>query len=212
MPHEVTLPFPWKPWLYSNLARVYVLARDQTKAEQCISVVRSALAEMDPTGLTTPVNYLAENEFELLVGNYERVIAQVDELPPMDKLGVKTYIPDILYSKGRALAGLGNPEMALSILEDGRNKAAELGSRRSLWPILCELSRLYRLAGDIGKADGHYHQALDILHYISEHSQLPGKKVDIFNLPHVKSLVDSAASGSSPEIQQPGHSKRLRRI
>jgi len=155
---------------------------------------------------------LAENEYDLLVGNYEQVISRVDEVTPLQRLGLKTYLPDVLYSKGKALAALGQTDQALSTLAEAKERAETIGSRRSIWPILCELSRLTREEGEETQARAFYNQALDVLDYIFDHSQLPGKKIDFFSLPHVKPLIEAASSVSSSPVRQPGGSRRFPRL
>jgi class 3 adenylate cyclase/tetratricopeptide (TPR) repeat protein len=82
--------------------------------------------------------------------------------------GVHLFAPDMHLYKGKALAGLGQTEEALQILEAGQQEARSQGSLRSLWQILAFQARLYDQQGDSERTAGLRQEAQQIASFIAD--------------------------------------------
>ena len=97
------------------------------------------------------------------------------------------------------LRAAGRAEEARSALEDARQEAESLGSRRSLWPILAELGELEASHGDQPAALELRRQAAEIIDYIAEHAGSADLADSFINQPAVQDVL--RAAGRQPAGQ-----------
>jgi ATP/maltotriose-dependent transcriptional regulator MalT len=90
-----------------------------------------------------------QGEVALTQGNPEKALAISDRgLEKMARAQVKPLRPHLHLHRGQALRALGQIEAARAALQQGRNLAAELGSRWSLMDLTIQLWDLERGSGD----------------------------------------------------------------
>jgi len=157
-------------WVLMIMIHLHLRNNDLPKAQEALH----SLHQVDtPTGLRwfTPVfTPLGEAEILLNQHNYPAAIQTIDRLLKyLEQTGIKTFIPDALAIKSQAQIELGLPEEARRNLLHGRQVAEELGSQRSLWPILARLARLSEMSGDQHTARQLRGRTREVLQYILDH-------------------------------------------
>ena len=90
---------------------------------------------------------------------YDRALATADEeINTMRSTHLRPYLSEVLHREGRA------------VILEARAEAEAVGSRRSLWPILAELSRLEAERSDRKAADALLHEAREVIAFIADHA------------------------------------------
>jgi tetratricopeptide (TPR) repeat protein len=122
---------------------------------------------------------LAEAELALRQGDYERALAATGDLPAtLHQFGLRVYIPEALYLRGKILREMGEAEAAHRTLLEARAEAEALGSRRMLWQILGALSQLET---DPAEARHLRQQAHEIVQSIAGNISNPELRVSFLN-------------------------------
>jgi tetratricopeptide (TPR) repeat protein len=113
---------------------------------------------------------LVDAEVHMGAGDYARVLALADEaLPFLREAGIRLFLTDALYFKGRALLALKRVDEGRDILRDARVLAEAIGSRRTLWRILAALSEIEAGRGNRSEAEGLRRQAAGVIDFIVDH-------------------------------------------
>jgi tetratricopeptide (TPR) repeat protein len=140
-----------------------------------------------------PTFWLAEGELRLRQGTYTAALSVADELlMGLHAFQMRPYLPDALYLKGRILASLGQREEGRRLLEEARDEAEQLGSRRALWHILGSLAELV----EPDKAEVLRQQARDIVRAIAIHIGSETLRASFLGTTAVRALF--AAGGDYP--------------
>lgn len=85
----------------------------------------------------------ADAELALAQRDYERATVVTDDLlARLRRYGMRSALPEALYLKAKALAGLGQQEAARDCFRTARDEAEQMGARRLLWRILNALSQM----------------------------------------------------------------------
>jgi tetratricopeptide (TPR) repeat protein len=195
---------PWFPWVLTEQAQLHILLGEFREADLELERARRAIQTVDPIGLTAAVIPMVRSQLALAQKDYPRVLAEVDELEPYRVIGVRTYLPDVEYRRGKALFGLGRVGEAREVLNAARREAETLGSRRTLWPILKALGDVERVAGDLQSASRHWHASAEIVEYISARIDDEELKAAFLRLPEVQEVYrerDTASQVGSKDNQ-----------
>jgi len=162
--------------LQIEAVRVFLLARDGRPAEAQAALDQSAIAH-DPAALkdefvvTQLFVALALTELALANGKHEQALRLAeDAIALLQRYAIQLGLPDLLHLKARAQRAAGRPTEAQTTLAAARTEAEDLGSRRTLWPILAELAALAAERGDQPTARELSQQAAKIVEYIAEHA------------------------------------------
>jgi tetratricopeptide (TPR) repeat protein len=133
---------------------------------------------------------LIESELLLAEGEYARVLTVTDKAVSLiRKTGIRLFLSDVFYFRGKALLALGRAEEARAAFVEARAEAEAIGSRRSLWQILAALSELEARDGHPAGAESMRRQARDIVHFIADHTGDPGLRRSFLDLPGVRHLM-----------------------
>jgi tetratricopeptide (TPR) repeat protein len=162
------LPF-WRSWPLAVLARLHTLHGDHAAAAEA---VQEGYAHLSRAPFTTAIFLLplADAELALATADYARVIAVTDALVAATRQrGARTFIPDALHSRGRALAMQGRLDEALDVVGAACAQAEELGSRRALWPILLSLAEIEAQRGRADEAESLRQRARETITYVADH-------------------------------------------
>jgi tetratricopeptide (TPR) repeat protein len=145
---------------------------------------RDDLSTIAPILLT-----LAQGELALAVHDFERGITLMDDLIAFcGRLGVKSYLPDALYCKGRALWAVNRSDEAHETLSQARAQAEAIHARRSLWAILIALSQLTAQRGQSAEASDLRRQAKAAIEYVADRCP-PDLRASFLNLPAVRDVM-----------------------
>jgi hypothetical protein len=98
----------------------------------------------------------------------------------------------VLHLRARVLRAAGRAEEARAALDDARQVAEGLGSRRTLWPILAELAELEVERGDKPAALELRRGAAEIIDYIAEHAGSADLAESFLNQPAVQAVLRAA--------------------
>jgi class 3 adenylate cyclase/tetratricopeptide (TPR) repeat protein len=157
----------WKPISTAVMIRLALLGGDLHSAEayagnsilQAISI---------PYPHYTIVVGLANVELALARGNFEGALALVEgllaEVLPLTRAG----IPEVLYTKAKALLGLERIEEAHQILIEARSMAAGTGSNQPLWRILTLSAEVEQQLGHDQEAESMRMEARRVVNLIAD--------------------------------------------
>jgi tetratricopeptide (TPR) repeat protein len=143
-------------------AAAYCLLDDRTQAQICLESVLSAETPMD--SLTKRYCWARRAELALAQGDpvlaldiVERLIASA---PGMSPGRVITFLWKL---RGEALASMGYPEEAHTLLQAALENAQATGERFMLWRLHASLGRLYRATGQELEAEKECSEARELI-------------------------------------------------
>jgi tetratricopeptide (TPR) repeat protein len=97
---------------------------------------------------------ITDAEIELAAGDSSKAIERIDQMLSLARAaGRRLYLPEALLLRGRALLAQSALTQAGENLQEAHQWADQLGSRRVLWQILLEQSRLAAKSGDPDRAE-----------------------------------------------------------
>ena len=183
-------PAPLRAWSHALLAMFEVLANDLLSAESHIGEAEAGLDLADFTFPTPAFVMLARGQLALALGDWDRTIVESDEMiEVLTKAGARTFLPDALYFKGRALLAQGRTSEARESLAEASALAEQIGARRSHWQILGTLSQLDVEAGRGAEAEVLRNKALDTVMYIAERTGSDELRASFLTMPDVRAVV-----------------------
>jgi tetratricopeptide (TPR) repeat protein len=174
------------------LAEIHFLKGDLAEAEAILQEGRGRFT-WDELGDPGPMfAFLTEGELALARRDGPRALALADDFITMLlKLGVRLFMTDALYLKGRALLGQGQTEQAYQALQEARAEAEALNSRRILWEILFTLSQIEAERGNTAEAQDLRRQAREVVAYIADHAGSPELRASFLGLPKVRAVLST---------------------
>jgi tetratricopeptide (TPR) repeat protein len=182
----------FRPWAVGSLARLQVMQGD---LEAAAAGVTAGYATLDLEDLSTHGSVhvpMADAELALARQDFAHVIHVTDDLVArLRKVGMRSFLPDALFLKGRALLAVGQFEAAGAALGEARAEAESLGSRRMLWQVLATLSTLAERRQQFAEAQQLRAQARELIAYLAGH--MPTTELaNMFLLrPAVRAILDA---------------------
>jgi tetratricopeptide (TPR) repeat protein len=174
------------PLGYILAARLHLLLGELPQARTALDAARSSVAAETLSAYIAWFVGLVEAELLLAEGEHARLLALADEaMPVVRQAGIRLFLSDVLYFRGKALVAMGHMDEAHAALGEARAEAEAIGSRRSLWPILMALSDVATRRGNPAEADRLRRQAREIVEYIAAHSPVE-LRASFLDLPDVK--------------------------
>ena len=151
-------------------ARLHLCAGKLAEARRAFDEIRRDVARDALSAYALLFFDLVDAEVHMGAGDYARVLALADEaLPLLREAGIRLFLTDALYLKGRALLALNRVEEGRDTLTDARVLAEAIGSRRTLWRILAALSEIEAGRGNRSEAEALRRQAVAIIDFIVDH-------------------------------------------
>lgn len=187
-----SIPALLRGWVPSIRALFDLADRDVEPAEE---KVRIALEGQDLRNFTFPTPLyvmLARGHLALAQQAYEKAVADSDEMVAiLREAGIRMFLADALYIKGQALLGLSRGDEALAALQEAKDEAEATNSRRILWQILWELSKLEAKRGNSETAAALLDKARDVVSYMAANA---GEELreSFLHLPEVQAIVREA--------------------
>lgn len=187
----VDLPPAVRPWVLAMLALVEILTGNLAEAEATIQESEIGLKMENLTYPTSAFVLLAKVQLGLASrGDTLQDIAHLDDqVAYLKNAGVRTFLPDALYLKSKALLAEGRAEEAREGLAQARAKAQAIGSQRSLWQILFALSQLEVQLGRTDAAQKLRGQAQEVVEFIADHAGTSELRASFLNLPEVQAVL-----------------------
>lgn len=132
---------------------------------------------------------LVSRQLALVQREHERAVnLAADLLADLRQFGARPYLPEALHLQAQAWMAAGQGDPAHRSLMEARSEAEALGSRRRLWQILLDLSRLEARRGNAAETDGLRRQAREIVEYIADHAGTPELRASFLNVPAVRAV------------------------
>ncbi len=183
---------------FGSLVRGFVLARAGEYDEAWQALDALPLDKLPPHLISFYGALISGQlaELELAGGQAAEAIARLDEvLGNMAQTGQRMFLPDVLHTKARALLALDNGAQARAVLEQARDEAVAMQSRRSLWQILLSLAALQSAQGDADGAEATRKQAHDVIKHLAAQMTEPSLLAAFLALPDVQATLtmDEAA-------------------
>jgi tetratricopeptide (TPR) repeat protein len=180
------------PYALGLLAYLHVLNNNVAEAEALLQPFPSG-SPMSEMGLGGLFILLAQSELALQQRNFGQVIEMTEGVRvALRQLGIHQLFPDVLYARGRAFLGQGDLEAASLALEEARQEAENLGSRRMLWKILADLGQVAAQRGQTAEAREFYQQARQVIEYIADHVGDAELRAMFLQRPEVRRVRDEA--------------------
>ncbi|MBI3362184.1 MAG: hypothetical protein HY023_13860 [Chloroflexi bacterium] len=185
----------WRPMCLATLAAVYLLRGDLAAAEAAMIGAYPDIEKISLLPHAIALIRLADSELALAKREYDRVLTLMDELAAkLRALGMRPFLADAYYQKGRALLTQGRDDEAGEVLQEGRLLAQSLGSRRSLWPILFALSQIEARRGNEAEAQSLRREACEVVEYIAAHTPTPELRESFLSLPEVSHVINAGVT------------------
>jgi len=182
-----------RPWAGSWLTRLHLLQGDLAQAEAVQADLGDFRKLKVSFGFMLPIwvgTGLSTIELAIAKGDFAQAEAHADDLLGLLRGGhIRLWLPDALELKARALRALGEAGPARQSLDEARQEAESLGSRRILWRILADLSEMEREAGHPAEADALAKRAAQIVSYIAEHISAPDLRQSFLSQPSVARVL-----------------------
>ena len=135
-------------------------------------------------------------EMALAAGKPAEALAAADSaLEALRENGFRAMRADILTLRGRALAGLGRPDGALTDWREALAEARRQGARRAEWPALFALSQF---EPDAAVAAGYGRQAADAARFLAGNITEPELRAAFLARPDVQRTL--SAYGQADEL------------
>jgi tetratricopeptide (TPR) repeat protein len=126
--------------------------------------------------------YLNKKDYQ----NAIKISSEISSI--MNDSGVKYMNSEFLLIMGIAYMKQGLMEEAKNKFEEGLQEAKRLGSRRTMWQLMYYLGLLYREQGEYSEADTYFHQAIEIIQYISDSIEDPSLRAKFLSKDEVQTL------------------------
>ena len=188
---EQRLPV-FRPWAVASLARLQVMRGDLEAARASVLDAYSGLELEDFSTPGAALAPLSDAELAIASHDYARAASLMGDLSArLRKIGMRSYLSDAEYLKGRALWLLGQADDATRALREARAEAESVGSRRMLWQILAALSEIEEAQGRHLEAMQLRAQARGVLSYIAAHIPTPEQRDSFVRQPAVRASLDA---------------------
>jgi tetratricopeptide (TPR) repeat protein len=186
----VDVPPALRPWVLAMIALAEILNGNLADAEATIRESEISLRMENLTYSGSVFVLLAKVQLGLARRDTLRDVAHLDDqIAYLKNAGVRTFLPDALYLKSKALLAQGRAEEAHEALTQARAKAQAIGSQRSLWQILFALSQLEAQRGHTVAAQKLRRQAQEVVESIADHAGTSELRASFLNLPEVQAVL-----------------------
>ncbi len=183
-------PAPLRSWSLALLGMFEVAAGDLQSAEESISEAHTGIDLNDFTYPASAFVLLARGQLAVAQGDWDRANIESDEMiEVLTGAGARTFLPDGLYFKGRALQAKGHPTEARESLVQASDLAEQISARRIHWRILGSLSDAEAAAGRSAEAERYRSMALDIVRYIAERTGSDELRASFLAQPDVRPIL-----------------------
>ena len=183
-------PPPLRAWTVALLGMFEIAAGDLRSAERNIGEAQTGLDFNDFTYPAPAFVLLARGELALAQGAWDRAIVESDEMIEfLTGAGARTFLPDALYFKGRALLAQRKTSEARECLAEASDLAERINARRSQWRVLGSLADVEAEAGRDAEAERLRGKALDVVRYIADHTGSDELRASFLALADVRSIV-----------------------
>jgi tetratricopeptide (TPR) repeat protein len=182
-----------RDWAAAIVARIHLLAGDPQAAQASIPPAGLGPTDRHLDGALVigwGAIFLAAGDLALEQGDADPARRCAEALiPRLRNEGGRSYLPDGLQLKGRALQALGDVDGARQALQEARTVAEGIGLRRVLWSILDDLAGLEAAHGDPTISANLRREARDVVQYLADHMGDPERRSGFENMPRVAAVL-----------------------
>lgn len=178
------------PWPLAVRARLHLLTGDSVEAAAVIAQANQYSTLKSTLPHIPALIGLAEIELALAGRAFAEAIQLGDTLLIyLQRMQIYAYRAELLYHQAQALTGLGQVKPALATVEQARQQAEKVGSRRTLWPILALQSQLEQQQGNPAEATRLHQAAAAIINDIADHAGPAELRASFLALPAVQAII-----------------------
>jgi tetratricopeptide (TPR) repeat protein len=182
-------------------SKIHLTRGDPEKAKSQMRKI-SDRTNLDAASIVSPYGLVAslEGEIALACEEYDRALRFADRsIVSMENISVKAYLADVMLVKGKALAKIGQFEMAVEVLEKALNVSETIGSRRIQWQILSTMADIEEQMGAGESVRDHRRQAKEVILLIAGRIEDPELRKSFGSTPDVRKNLNFAdRSGMVP--------------
>lgn len=177
------------PFAAGALVHLLLLKQDLSSAK---AILEKGYGAIDPTNSVAfygnPV-FLADGEFGLALGDYDRALASADRvISERRSLRLHLLLPNALHLKGRALIAQSRVEEALTALDEAKKEAEAMGAPWSLWRILADLGQVEASRGNQVESESLNRRAGELVREIVKQTPSDLRK-SFLGTPEVRALL-----------------------
>jgi class 3 adenylate cyclase len=158
-------PLAMRPEFYRLVLKIQLSNGSIEKAHE---VYKELLQSNLVTSFVNGYVALANCEFNLHIGNYQKVLETADDLIDISNKGMRYFEQYGCYFKGIALMRSGKIDEAQEYLFKGRDIAEKLDALQVLWPILAALIEIEIQRNNRNQAIDHYKQLVSAINFIAD--------------------------------------------
>jgi len=147
---------------------------------------------MEYMGILTSLPDVVRGELVLAQEDYEQILEFEIEAQARDGgSGISVVLPDRLRARGVALFALGRAQEAWEALSEAREIGEAYGSKRALWRIYFEMSRVAAQEQRDEESRQHLEQSKDLINYIADNCGEPAIREAFLNTSQVRSVLET---------------------
>jgi ATP/maltotriose-dependent transcriptional regulator MalT len=181
-----------RQWGFAFLAEAYFRQGDLAAGREALAQSQVGFRPDQPPGAFSPIYIpLAEARLALAEGDYGCAVTLMDVLiARLRQYGLRAWLAEALYLKGKALLEQNRLEEARATLAEGRLEAESTGSRRVLWPILVQLAQAEARRGNAGEAGDLRRQAQEIVIFMADRMGTAELRTTFMSLADARSIFE----------------------
>ena len=181
-----------RQWGFAFLAEAYFRQGDLAAGREALAQSQVGFHPDQPPGAFSPIYIpLAEARLALAEGDYGCAVTLMDVLiARLRQYGLRAWLAEALYLKGKALLEQNRLEEARATLAEGRLEAESTGSRRVLWPILVQLAQAEARRGNTGEAGDLRRQAQEIVIFMADRMGTAELRTTFMSLADARSIFE----------------------
>ena len=190
------LATPWQLWYFRvALALAHLESGRLDDAEEALQHSYEdpqmvSKRDVEYLGMISALPDLVRGELALAQHDYDRVLAyELESHHRAAESGKCVLLPDLLRIRGQALLARDRVGEAGGSLATARDMAEAQGSKRALWPILFEMSRVAALEGNALESDRLVQQSRVTVNYLADSFGSQEQRETFLNVPKVRNVL-----------------------
>lgn len=145
---------------------------------------------LEYAGLLTYLPDIVRGELVLAQEDYEQILRYDTGSDGQNGAGGRSVVlPDLLRARGEALLALGRTGEAWEALSEARDIAERHGSRRTLWGIYFEMSKVASAEKRFDESQKLRQRSKELIDYIADHCGKPEIREGFLNTPKVRQAL-----------------------
>lgn len=188
-----SLPEFFRKWGWVMIANFYLECGDLDAAQQALDQAQIE-NEQQFSGPATIYGIIALGNYYYARGEFARAAEQMARFANMlRQFGIRASLHEALLIQAKAVYALGDRAQAFALVQQARQVAEQVQSRRLLWQIYALLGERESERGNYVQANAYREQARDVLDFIVVHT--PEEfRASFLNLPNIKRILNNESA------------------